>query len=57
MQMEVRKWLAAGVAALMVARIFADPSPTVTVIPAPEVPPAAAEMGFDVVELSQLMQG
>ena len=57
MQMEVRKWLAAGVAALMVARIFADPPPTVTVIPAPEVPPAAAEMGFDVVELSQLMQG
>tara|TARA_Y100000590_G_scaffold56808_1_gene59664 strand:+ start:271 stop:438 length:168 start_codon:yes stop_codon:yes gene_type:complete len=52
MQMEVRKWMAAAVAALMVARIFADDSPTV--IPAPEVP-SAAEMGFDVVELAELV--
>lgn len=57
MQMEVRvhKWMAAAVAALMVARIFAEED-LPTVIPELEVP-SATEMGFDMVELSQMMQG
>lgn len=56
MQMEghVHKWMAAAVAALMVARIFAEEGPP-TVIPELTVPPAP-ELEFDMVELAELMR-
>ena len=54
MEVHVHKWMAAAVAALMVARIFAEEfSPTV--IPELKVPPAP-ELEFDMVDLSDLIQ-